>query len=117
MRPDLAKSLVKNDGIFTFKFAHFRTSLGTIFLVANVADIAGSIWGVEKSWENDVGNQPHEATMLVLNSNKARTELGWSDKLSFEESVEWTINFYKSVFEGSSPLEEIHRNIRAFESK
>ena len=110
----LVDSLIEGNATGAWNFGPDERQLKT---VANVADIAGSIWGVEKSWENDVGNQPHEATMLVLNSNKARTELGWSDKLSFEESVEWTINFYKSVFEGSSPLEEIHRNIRAFESK
>ena len=85
--------------------------------VADVANIAGAVWGVEKSWENDLGNHPHEATMLMLNSNKARADLGWSDKLSFEESVKWTINWYKNVSAGSNPLEETLKNIREFESK
>ena len=85
--------------------------------VADVANIAGAVWGVEKSWENDLGNHPHEATMLMLNSNKARADLGWSDKLSFEESVKWTINWYKNVSAGSDPLEETLKNIREFESK
>jgi CDP-glucose 4,6-dehydratase len=85
--------------------------------VADVANIAGAMWGVEKSWENDLGDHPHEAALLVLNSNKARTELGWSDKLSFGESVEWTINWYKTVSAGRDPLEETLKNIREFESK
>lgn len=85
--------------------------------VADVANIAGAVWGVEKSWENDLGNHPHEASMLMLNSNKARADLGWSDKLSFEESVKWTINWYKNVNEGSNPLDETLKNIREFESK
>ena len=85
--------------------------------VADVANIAGAVWGVEKSWENDLGNHPHEATMLMLNSNKARADLGWSDKLSFEESVKWTINWYKNVNEGNNPLDETLKNIREFESK
>ena len=85
--------------------------------VADVANIAGAMWGVEKSWDNDLGNHPHEASMLMLNANKARTELGWSDKLSFEESVKWTINWYKNVNAGSDPLEETLKNIREFESK
>jgi CDP-glucose 4,6-dehydratase len=85
--------------------------------VADVANIAGAMWGVEKSWENDLGNHPHEAAMLMLNSNKARADLGWSDKLSFEESVKWTINWYKNVSAGSNPLEETLKNIREFESK
>ena len=85
--------------------------------VADVANIAGAVWGVEKNWENDLGNHPHEASMLTLNSNKARAELGWSDRLSFEESVKWTINWYKNVNAGSDPLEETLKNIRDFESK
>ena len=85
--------------------------------VADVANIAGAIWGVEKSWENDLGNHPHEASILMLNSNKARADLGWSDKLSFEESVKWAINWYKNVNAGSDPLEQTLNNIREFESK
>jgi CDP-glucose 4,6-dehydratase len=85
--------------------------------VADVADIAGGVWGVEKNWENDLGNHPHEASLLMLNSNKARTELGWSDKLSFEESVKWTIDWYKNVHNGNDPLEETLKNIKSFEAK
>ena len=85
--------------------------------VADVADIAGEVWDAEKSWESDLGNHPHEASLLMLNSNKARTELGWSDKLSFEESVQWTIDWYKNVHNGSDPLEETLKNIRSFEAK
>jgi CDP-glucose 4,6-dehydratase len=109
----LVEKLIKGEAIGTWNFGPDERQSKT---VANLADIAGSIWGVERSWESDVRNHPHEASLLVLNSNKARTELGWSDKLSFEESVEWTINWYKSVIEGSSPLEETLKNIRAFES-
>ena len=85
--------------------------------VADVANIAGALWGVENSWENDLESHPHEAPKLVLNSGKARTQLGWSDKLSFEESVEWTINWHKNVMAGHDPLEETLKNIRHYESK
>jgi len=85
--------------------------------VADVASIAAKVWGVEKSWENDLGNHPHEATMLILNSNKARTKLGWSDKLTFEETVEWTTNWHKNVNSGKDPLEETLKNIRDFEAR
>ena len=85
--------------------------------VADVANIAAAVWGVEKSWENDSGIHPHEASMLILNSSKARTNLGWSDKLSFEETIEWTTNWYKNVNSGKDPLEETLKNIRDFESR
>ena len=85
--------------------------------VADVANIAAKVWGVQKRWENDLGNHPHEASTLILNSNKARTKLGWSDKLTFEETVAWTTNWYKNVNSGMDPLEETLKNIRDFETR
>jgi CDP-glucose 4,6-dehydratase len=85
--------------------------------VANVADIAGAAWGVENNWEQDLGNHPHESSVLMLNSEKARSELGWLDKLSFEESLQWTVNWYKNVHNGSEPLTEMMKNINDFESR
>jgi CDP-glucose 4,6-dehydratase len=85
--------------------------------VADVANIAAKVWCVQKSWENDLGNHPHEASTLILNSNKARTKLGWSDKLTFEETVAWTTNWYKNVNSGMDPLEETLKNIRDFETR
>jgi CDP-glucose 4,6-dehydratase len=85
--------------------------------VADVANIAGGVWGVQKSWESDLVSHPHEALLLMLNSNKARTELSWSDKLSFEESVKWTIYWYKNVHNGHNPLEEALKNITSFEDR
>ena len=85
--------------------------------VADVANIAAKVWGVQKSWENDFGNHPHEASTLILNSNKARTKLRWSDKLTFEETVAWTTNWYKNVNSGMDPLEETLKNIRDFETR
>ena len=110
----LVDALIDNNAAGAWNFGPDENQSKT---VADVADIAGGVWGVEKSWENDLGNHPHEASLLMLNSNKARTELGWSDKLSFEESVKWTIDWYKNVHNGNDPLEETLKNISAFEAK
>jgi CDP-glucose 4,6-dehydratase len=96
---------------------NFGPPTAEIKTAADVADIAGTIWKVKKNWILDEGIHPRETKLLVLNSEKARTELGWSDKLSFSESVEWTINWYKNVHEGKNALEETLKNIREFESK
>jgi len=84
--------------------------------VADVANLVGSLWGAERNWESDLGMHPHESSMLVLNSNKARKELSWSDKLTFEQSVEWTVNWHRNVYAGANPLEETMKNIKEFES-
>ncbi len=72
---------------------------------------------IKDKWKHDLANHPHEASLLLLNSNKARTELGWHDKLSFDKSIKWTMNWYKNVHEGKNPLEETMKNIREFESQ
>jgi CDP-glucose 4,6-dehydratase len=96
---------------------NFGPSESQLKTVADVADIAGTVWGVKTSWESHTGTHPHEASKLMLNSNKARTELGWSEKLTFEESVKWTTDWYKNVHNGNDPLDETLKNIRSFEAK
>ena len=85
--------------------------------VSDVAEIAGDVWGVATKWEQDFSPHPQEASQLLLNSNKARKELGWSDKLNFEESIRWTIDWYKNVYDGLDPVKEILKNIWEFESR
>jgi len=110
----LVDALIANDAEGAWNFGPDENQSKT---VADVANLAGAVWGTEKSWEIDLGNHPHEASLLMLNSNKARTELGWSDKLTFEECVQWTTNWYKNVNDGRDPLEETIKNIQEFESR
>jgi CDP-glucose 4,6-dehydratase len=110
----LVDALIRNDTHGAWNFGPDENQAMT---VADVANIAGAVWGAEKSWSSDSGNHPRESSMLILNSNKARAELGWSDKLSFQESVEWTIDWYKNVHNGGQPLDEMLENIRDFESR
>ena len=102
----------KADGAWNFGPVDYQSKT-----VAEVANIAGAVWSAEKSWERDLEYHPHEAAVLMLNSSKARTELGWSDKLTFEESVQWTINWYKNVHNGSNPVDEMLRNVKEFDSR
>jgi CDP-glucose 4,6-dehydratase len=110
----LVDALIQRNADGAWNFGPDENQLKT---VADVANIAGAIWGAEKSWESDLGDHPHEASMLMLNSNKARSELGWSDKLNFEESIEWTIKWYKNVYNGGEPYAEMMENIENFESR
>ena len=96
---------------------NFGPDQNQIRTVANVSEAAGEIWGAKESWEQDISQHPHEASLLLLNSNKAREELGWHDKLNFEESIGWTMNWYKNVYKGNDSLKETLNNIRDFESR
>ena len=68
--------------------------------VSKVADLATGYWGSSAQWAEDPYLNPHEAGYLLLDSSKARTELGWQDRLDFATTIEWAINFYKAASEG-----------------
>ena len=50
-------------------------------------------------------------------TSKARKQLYWSDKLNFEESIRWTIDWHKNVYDGLDSVKEILKNIWEFESR
>lgn len=110
----LVEALLEGKGVGAWNFGPLESQIRT---VAEVSDSAGATWGVQQNWKLDSSDHPHEASLLLLNSNKARTELGWHDKLNFEESISWTVNWYKNVCDGNNPLEETLKNIRDFELK
>jgi CDP-glucose 4,6-dehydratase len=96
---------------------NFGPNDSQIRTVADVSDFAAKVWGVQKKWEQGPTENPHEARLLLLNSSKARAELGWQEKLNFEESIHWTMNWYKTVFNGSEALEVTLKNIKDFETR
>lgn len=73
-------------------------------------------WGVDlnsKTWQPEDSIQPHEAGYLLLDSNKARTTLGWKDKLDFASSVEWTSLWFKNQNNDNS-LAQTEEQIKNF---
>ena len=83
--------------------------------VAEVADLAATLWGEGTRWEDVSGNHPHEAGLLALDATRARKELGWRDRLNFESAVAWTVDWYKSAALGEDPLALTERQISDFE--
>jgi len=61
-------------------------------------------------------NNMHETESLTLDSSKARKELGWSNKLNLEETVTWTVDWYKKYFEGENMKEYSFEQIENFTS-
>jgi CDP-glucose 4,6-dehydratase len=65
--------------------------------VLDLVKVFAKAWGVRGSdtaWIVQENEQLHEAGYLLLDSTKARQSLGWTDKLSFEQNVEWTSTWY-----------------------
>ncbi len=82
--------------------------------VARVADMAAKNWGGSAGWEKDLDSNPHEAGYLLLDSTKARAELGWNDQLDFSSTIEWTMEFYKAVIQGSSSRDLLEHQVSRY---
>jgi CDP-glucose 4,6-dehydratase len=93
---------------------NFGPEINTDTKVSKVADMAAQAWGQGASWTLDSEPQLHEAGYLLLDSSKARRELGWQDKLEFGSTIDWTIDFYKSVIRGKSPRVLLQEQVDAF---
>jgi CDP-glucose 4,6-dehydratase len=90
--------------------------------VADVETVAVSFrraWGPE-ALKIDIGRSeaaPHEATVLRLDSTKARTQLGWKPRLSLEEAVKLTADWHMAALGGADMRQVSESQIAAYELK
>jgi CDP-glucose 4,6-dehydratase len=93
---------------------NFGPTIDTDTKVSKVADLAALAWADGASWDLDSDPQLHETGYLLLDSSKARRELSWQEKLDFEETIKWTIDFYKASVGGQNPRSLLEQQIEAF---
>ena len=74
---------------------NFSPPFTQVYKVSDVVELAAKIWESPFGWQMDEMHHEIETDYLILNSEKARTELKWCEKLSFYDSLFWTIDFYK----------------------
>lgn len=55
-----------------------------------------------------------ESKTLLLDSSKARKHLGWKDKLTFEQAIDWTIEFYLKQAAGGDVLKLLSDQIESY---
>ena len=63
--------------------------------VKELVNLSITEWGSGKWVDTSSGESVHEATLLQLNIDKARNELGWKPKLNATQAATWTIEWYK----------------------
>ena len=73
--------------------------------VERIATRLAEMWGDNASWSRDADPGAHEAHSLRLDATRARSELGWEQKLKIETALEWTIEWYRGWQEGKNMAE------------
>lgn len=83
--------------------------------VGTIATMVGTLWGSSAKWTVADGEHPREANLLALDASKAESVLGWHNRLTFAESVEWTVQWANETLAGTSAYEATAAQISAFE--
>jgi CDP-glucose 4,6-dehydratase len=60
-------------------------------------------WGTPDAWVASADTGPHEAASLRLDASRARGALGWAPRLSVEDALDWTVEWYRRYDEGADP--------------
>ncbi|RXK87356.1 CDP-glucose 4,6-dehydratase [Filimonas effusa] len=86
--------------------------------VKEVVQKAIDVWGTGIFHTPEQLEVPHEAGLLQLDIQKAKTELGWKPKLNANQAILETINWYKHYFKDQSSIKEFtFQTIQAFDGK
>lgn len=86
-----------------------------LITVGEISTKAKRIWGSTDSWTSVAGEKPHEAVLLALDSSRSQSDLGWRNKLSVDEALTWTLDWYKELKSNESAREITLNQIMDFE--
>ena len=84
--------------------------------VADVLDRVFSIWG-QGEWRLDERPHPLEAHALRLDATHARTVLGWEPRLSLEEGLSWTVEWWRVGAAGGDLRRLAHEQLQAYDDR
>jgi len=68
--------------------------------VRQLVDDLAAAWGEGATWKHEPVEQPHEASTLLLDSTRARQELGWTQRLGYLRGVHLVAEWYKGFAKG-----------------
>lgn len=75
---------------------NFGPSAAAEHTVKWIADKFARTWGEGARWRDESKPHPHEDSELKLDASKAKRELGWRPHLSADQTLEWTVEWYKA---------------------
>ena len=82
---------------------NFGPDIKESYAVKDLVREFGNYWGggiKVTEWEVENSQIQHETSCLLLDSSRARKELDWGrDQLSFQNSIKWTVDWYKMANE------------------
>ena len=88
---------------------NFGPNLEAVKPVKSLVNSFTEAWGIkDEKWIQSENDGLQESKYLSLDSSKARNILGWREKLNFEDSISWTVDWYRNV--NSKNVQQISMN-------
>lgn len=75
------------------------------------------LWGDGAAWRLDDNSFPKEAMLLRVDATKARVRLGWRPRLSLDDALSWTVDWYKAAAGGADVHDLTLQQIEAYEAR
>lgn len=82
--------------------------------VEDVVRKATELWGQGASWRPAETPNSHETMRLRLNADKARDRLDWRPRLEFDQTLAWTMEWYRRWQAGVGPSALCHEQIERY---
>lgn len=83
--------------------------------VQELAELACQTWGGGAIDIQRDPNAPHEANLLMLSSDRAKTRLGWRPRWDFCTAVSRTVGWYRAVHDGADAVAVTDADLAAYE--
>jgi CDP-glucose 4,6-dehydratase len=96
---------------------NFGPDESSFVTVGDVANLVATRWGSTLQWVSAGGVNLHEASLLALDSTNSANLLNWRSLLCFQESVEWTVDWYRAVGNGKSARDCTVEQVHAFDQR
>jgi CDP-glucose 4,6-dehydratase len=112
----LAEKLFKSGNKFSeaWNFGPNNTESVT---VKKIIDQAVKVSGKKINLKKTNGVKPHEAGLLLLDSSKSKSNLGWAPKLNTNEAIRLTIEWFDAFYKKEKMDEFTLRQISKYEEK
>jgi len=108
-------SMLLREGAEYAEAFNFGPDPSKTYTVEDVVNRAVAAWGGGSWHRPDLGAQPHEASLLQLDVDKAEERLGWKPAWDFDVTVDRTIGWYRRYADDATCADEATiEDIRAY---
>jgi len=93
---------------------NFAPNVENVRSVHELATTLSGLWGGGEVIVAPEADAPHEAQLLMLSTEKAKTKLGWHPRWDFSRAIEQTVTWYREVASGADTVAVTERQIAEY---